>query len=102
MNTEQIMALADAYAIAHCNFVIPQMARKHLQAAITELVQELATAQEGERAQADMRTQDAVLIDKLTAENKVLRDALEEINRGSPLGSQARNISYAVLTRKQS
>ena len=40
MNTEQIMALADAYAIAHCNFVIPQMARKHLQAAIEALVQE--------------------------------------------------------------
>jgi hypothetical protein len=114
MNTEQIMALADAYAIAHCNFVIPQMARKHLQAAITELVQELATAQEGERAQADMRTQDAVLIDKLTAENKVLRDALA-LAKDLTTIVRMPNVEYiadahnkavekiqAALTRKQS
>jgi hypothetical protein len=77
MKTEQIMALADEYANYSGHAVAP-VARAMMQAAITELVQELATAQEGERAQADMRTQDAVLIDKLAAENKALRDALEQ------------------------
>jgi hypothetical protein len=86
MNTEQIMALADAYAIAHCNFVIPQMARKHLQAAI----------------------------DKLVAENKVLRDALA-LAKDLTTIVRMPNVEYiadahnkavekiqAALTRKQS
>ena len=85
MNTEQIMALADAYAIAHCNFVIPQMARKHLQAAIEALVQDrdaLFGSQEliahVAAALSERMTSAEAERDKLAAENKVLRDALSD------------------------
>jgi hypothetical protein len=45
--------------------------------AVVAMQAERDVAQEAERAQADMHTQDAVLIADLSAENKVLRDAAE-------------------------
>jgi hypothetical protein len=84
MNTEQIMALADAYAIAHCNFVIPQMARKHLQAAIEALVQDrdaLFGSQEliahVAAALSERMTLAENKCEKYQEENKSLRDAMK-------------------------
>jgi hypothetical protein len=48
-----------------------------------------------------MRQERDEYLNKQAAENKALRDALEQINRESPFGSQARSISYAALTRKK-
>jgi hypothetical protein len=107
MNTDKIMALADAYAIAHCNFVIPQMARKHLQAAITELVQER------DLLNGTLESRDRN-IEQLAAENKVLRDALA-LAKDLTTIVRMPNVEYiadahnkavekiqAALTRKQS
>ena len=101
MNTEQIMKLVENYASDSSDILAEYDA---LHTAIEALVRERDAAMA--KASSTAFSYSAALLresdvieqrDKLAAENKTLRDALEDVHNWSPDGSNAKNLAREAL-----